>query len=105
MSAIASGYGREIFSLDEDGQIKSVASDKCITLADGDTYDVDAAKDSNSWNAMIRGMFSWGLAVASLCFNHVWELQSQGMVYDFFRFHVMSCLFLHVCILFIIEIS
>ena len=44
LSAIASGDGREIFSLDEDGQIKSVASDKCITLADGDTYDVDVAK-------------------------------------------------------------
>lgn len=48
LSALASGDGREVFSLDDDGQIKSVASDKCITLADGDTYDVDAAKHSSS---------------------------------------------------------
>jgi len=37
LSGIASGDGREVFSLDDDGQIKSVARDKCITLADGDT--------------------------------------------------------------------
>ena len=41
LSGIANGDGREIFSLDDDGQIKSVASDNCITLADGDTYVLD----------------------------------------------------------------
>lgn len=45
LSGIASGDGREVFSLDDDGQIKSIASDKCITLADGDTYVLKSVHD------------------------------------------------------------
>lgn len=47
LSGIASGDGREVFSLDDDGQIKSVARDKCITLADGDTYVLDNVRDGD----------------------------------------------------------